>query len=55
LVKSLKIEIEAENWLTYLQNRMLRIKTSFVNAEISYVVREVFNALNNIKTLPITL
>jgi len=55
LVKSLKVEIEAENWLTYLQNRMLRLKTSFVNAEIKYVVSEVFTALNNIKALPITL
>ena len=54
-LKTQEAQIEADNWLSYLQYRMVRSKRTYTNAPISTVVSEVFNALNTTFTLPIKL
>lgn len=50
-----KIDIEADNWLTYLQNRILREEKNYDNATIMSVVSECFSSINSNFALPITL
>lgn len=54
LVKSDSIEIQAENRLSYLQNRIIR-STKNYNWTISNLVNSVFNELDYTFKLPITL
>ena len=54
-LKSNWIEIQAENWLSYLQNRIIRSNKSYTNKVIKDLVSELFTELNNTYPLPITL
>ena len=54
-LKSDWAEIQAENWLSYLQNRIVRSERTYTNQTISSVVSAVFTELNNNYPLPITL
>ena len=48
-------EIQGENRLTYLQNRIIRSQKNYTNAMIKNVISEVFTELNNTYALPISL
>lgn len=48
-------EIQAENWLSYLQNRIIRTQRTYTNQTIQSVVGAVFTELNTTYPLPITL
>lgn len=49
------VEIQAENRLSYLQNRIVRVAKNYSNKEISYVVNDIFNYMNGIFPLPVSL
>lgn len=55
LVKSDSIEIQAENWLSYLQNRIIRNTKNYEWATIQSVVSAIFTELNTTFALPISL
>lgn len=54
-LKSDEAEIQGENWLSYLQNRIIRTQRTYTNQTIQSVVSAVFTELNTTYTLPITL
>lgn len=54
-LKSTEVQIEADNWLSYLQYRIIRNKKSYNNIAIKTVISGVFSELNNTYKLPITL
>lgn len=55
LVKPSEVQIDADNWLSYLQRRIIRSKKNYNGTNIQSVVSAVFNELNTTKQLPITL
>lgn len=55
IVKTSEVEIQAENWLSYLQRRIIRIGHNYTNTPIKNVISEIFNELNSTVALPITL
>ena len=55
LVKTDSIEIQAENWLSYLQNRIIRNTKNYEWATIQSVVSAIFTELNTTFVLPISL
>lgn len=55
LVKTDSIEIQAENRLSYLQNRIIRSTKNYSWATIQSVVSAIFTELNTTFTLPISL
>ena len=54
ILKTNKVEIHAENWLSYLQNRIIRSKKNY-SWSIENLVSQTFTQLNNTFALPITL
>lgn len=56
-VKTTAVQIEAENWLSYLQRRMIRSDKDYENisASIKNAVSTIFSELNTTSQLPITL
>ena len=54
-IKTDGIEIQWENWLSYLQNRIIRTDKSYSNVSIQTVVSGLFSELNTTYQLPITL
>lgn len=54
-LKTTEATIEAENWLTYLQYRMIRSNKSYTDKKINALVSEIFTELNNTYQLPIIL
>ena len=55
IIKSTEVEIEADNWLSYLQWRIIRNARSYTSTPINNVVSQVFNELNNTLALPVVL
>ena len=55
VLKTTTAEIEAENWLSYLQYRIIRTAKNYENTPINTVVSEVFNQLNSTLALPMQL
>lgn len=55
IVKTTQVEIQADNWLSYLQYRMVRSDRTYTDQTISSVVSAVFNELNNTSELPMQL
>lgn len=55
LVKTTTVQIEADNWLSYLQYRMVRSDRTYTAQTISSVISAIFNELNTTSELPITL
>ena len=55
IVKTTQVEIQADNWLSYLQYRMVRSDRTYTDQTISSVVSAVFNELNTTSELPIQL
>lgn len=55
ILKINNVEIQWENRLTYLQNRIIRNTKSYSDKTISYVIQDVFNEINTTKQLPISL
>ena len=53
-LKSDWVEIQGENWLSYLQNRIIRSQRAY-NTSIQSVVSAVFTELNTTYALPVTL
>lgn len=54
-IKSDSIEIQWENRLSYLQNRIVRSDKTYTATQIKNVVSWLFNELNNTYAMPITL
>ena len=54
-LKTQQVQIEADNWLSYLQYRMIRSKRTYTNEQIKNVVSGVFSTLNSTFALPIKL
>lgn len=54
-LKSTECVIEAENWLSYLQYRIIRSQKSYNDVAIKTVVSQIFSEINNNQALPITL
>ena len=50
-----EVMIEADNWLSYLQRRMIRSAKTYTSAPINQVISEIFTELNNNKELPVVL
>lgn len=48
-------EIQGENWLSYLQNRIIRSSKSYSNEQIKNIVSEIFTQLNTAFSLPVSL
>lgn len=55
VLKTTTAEIEAENWLSYLQYRIVRSAKNYENAQIKDVISGVFNELNTTLALPMEL
>lgn len=55
ILKTTTVEIEADNWLSYLQYRMLRYPKNYTDTQIKDVVSQVFSELNTTYALPISL
>lgn len=55
IVKTTAVQIEADNWLSYLQYRIIRTARTYTNQTISSIVNAIFTELNNTSELPITL
>lgn len=55
ILDTTRVEIQAENRLSYLQNRMIRVSKNYSNKEIKTVISEVFTSINNNFQLPISL
>lgn len=55
ILSTTKVEIEAENRLSYLQYRIVRSAKNYENAQIKDVISGVFNELNTTLTLPMEL
>lgn len=53
-LKSTEVVVEWENWLSYLQYRIIRSKKTFHN-NVREIVELVFNELNNTKNFPFLL
>ena len=54
-LKSTECVIEAENWLSYLQNRIIKTAKSYTAKPINEVVSEIFTELNTTQALPLSL
>lgn len=54
-LKSTECVIEAENWLSYLQYRIIRSQKSYNDVAIKTVVSQIFSEINTNQALPITL
>lgn len=54
-LKTTKVEIQADNWLSYLQRRIIRADKNYQDKTISYIINEIFTELNSTSQLPITL
>lgn len=54
-LKTTTVEIEADNWLSYLQYRIIRGVKNYINTPISTVVSGIFNELNTTYALPMVL
>lgn len=54
-LKSTEVTIEAENWLAYMQYRIIRSNRTYENKAIKDVISEVFSELNTTYTLPVLL
>lgn len=54
-LKSTECVIEWENWLSYIQYRIIRWKKNYSNIAIKNVVSQIYNELNNNYTLPFKL
>ena len=54
-INSTQVVIEAENWLSYLQWRMIKAQKSYTAKPIKEVVSEIFSELNTTQELPISL
>jgi hypothetical protein len=50
-----EVQIEADNWISYLQYRIIRRQKTYNNAEIKNVIQEIFNELNTNGELPFSL
>lgn len=50
-----EVQIEADNWLSYLQRRMIRSAKTYTWKPINQVISEIFTELNNNKELPVVL
>ena len=55
IVKTTEVEIRAENWLSYLQYRMIRSDRTYTDQTIADVISAVYNELNTTSELPISL
>ena len=54
-LKTTEATIEAENWLCYLQNRIIRSDKNYTNKPIKNLISELFNELNTTFPLPMNL
>ena len=54
-LKTEEVQLECDNWLSYLQYRILRSAKNYNGATISSVISDVFNTLNTTKEMPISL
>ena len=54
-LKSTEVVIEAENWLSYMQYRIIRSDKNYENVMIKDVISGLFSELNNIYELPVLL
>lgn len=54
-LKTQEVQIEADNWLSYLQYRIIRGAKTYSNVAISTVISQIFTELNNTQELPIVL
>lgn len=54
-LKTTTVEIEADNWLSYLQYRIIRGVKNYINTPIKDVVSGIFSELNNNFPLPMVL
>ena len=54
-LKTTEVTIEADNWLAYLQFRIIRSAKNYENRPINQVISEIFNELNTTYSLPIYL
>lgn len=54
-LKTTEVQIEADNWLSYLQYRIIRTAKSYENVAINTVISQIFNELNTTYALPISL
>ena len=54
-IKSTEVQIEADNWLSYLQWRIIRDTKNYENTPIKTVISQIYNELNSNFTLPIVL
>lgn len=54
-LKTQEVQIEADNWLSYLQYRMIKSPKTYANTPIKDVVSAVYTELNNTHELPIEL
>lgn len=55
IVKTTDVQIEADNWLSYLQYRIVRSDRTYAAQTISSVVSAVFSELNTTSELPLIL
>jgi len=55
IVKTTEVEIRAENWLSYLQYRMIRSDRTYTDQTIADVISAVYNELNTTSELPVVL
>ena len=55
ILKTTEVQIEADNWLSYLQYRIIRSIKNYENAQIKDVISQVFTELNTTFNLPVEL
>lgn len=54
-LRTTEAQIEADNWLSYLQFRILRTNKNYNNQTIQTVIGDVYSSLNNTFPLPVSL
>jgi len=54
-VKTSEVQIDADNWLSYLQRRIIRSTKNYSGATVSSIVSAIFSELNTTKALPFSL
>lgn len=54
-VKTSEVQIDADNWLSYLQRRIIRSIKNYDGQTVSSIVSAIFSELNTTKALPISL
>ena len=55
IISTNNIEIQGENWLSYLQNRIIRNAKTYTDTTIADIIAETFTTLNTTYALPISL